>query len=111
MWVRLDDQMPDDPDIDRLSHGAFRLYIAAICFCAAHLTDGHLDAERLPRLMRQYRPQYAAELVDSGLLECDGGTYKVRSYTKYNGTREQWKEEQRKAAERKAEWRRKSGRH
>ena len=35
MWVKLNDQAPNDPDIDALSDGAFRLWITAICYCQA----------------------------------------------------------------------------
>ena len=106
MWAKLDDSMPDDPDVDRLSHGAFRLYVSGICHCAKHLTDGLIDQDRVARLIPAYRPAFAAELVAAGLWTPvpDGG-YLVRSYLKYNPARDWWQEERRKAAERKAKWR------
>ena len=42
MWVKLNDQAPNDPDIDALSDGAFRLWVTAICYCQAQLTDGYV---------------------------------------------------------------------
>lgn len=105
MWVKFDDSMPDDPDVDRLTHGAFRLYVAAICYAQKHLTDGFVDADRVTRLMRQYRPTYLTELVTVGLFSDslpDG--YTIRNFTKWNKTRAHWKREKEKAAQRKAKW-------
>lgn len=112
MWAKLDDSMPDDPDVDRLSDGAFRLYVSGICHCAKHLTDGLIDAGRVPRLMPRYKSSYADELVTAGLWQQvpDGG-FVVRSYAKYNKSRDWWREEKRKAAERKAAWREANGRN
>lgn len=109
MWVKLDDSMPDDPDVDRLSDGAFRLYVSGICHCAKHLTDGLIDAERVPRLIRKFRPTYAAELVAAGLWQVvpDGG-YVVRSYTKYNRSRDWWTKKREADAKRLADWRAKN---
>lgn len=109
MWVKFDDSMPEDPDIDRLSHGAFRLYVSAICFCQKHLTDGFIDADKTTRLMRQYRPAYLAELVAAGLFEDSlPGGYRIRNFAKWNKTRSHWRREQEKAAERKAKWKEKN---
>jgi ribonuclease HI len=111
MWVKFDDSLPENPDVDRLSHGAFRLYVSSICYCQKHLTDGAIDAGRVPLLIRSYRASYATELTACGLwVETESG-YEVHNFTKWNKTRDYWKEEQRKAAERKAEWRAQSGRH
>lgn len=106
MWAKIDDSMPDDPDVDRLSDGAFRLYVSGICYCAKHLTDGLIDQDRAPRLMRRFKPSYASELVTAQLWEVvpDGG-YLVRSYTKYNKSRDWWKKKRADDAQRLAEWR------
>ncbi len=105
MWVKLDDAMPDDPDVDSLSDGAFRLYVAGICYCGRYLTDGYIDADRIPRLVRRYRAAYVTELLNRGLwLDHLPGGYIVRNFTKWNKTREHWKKEAEKAAVRKATW-------
>ena len=112
MWAKLDDSMPDDPDVDRLSHGAFRLYVSGICHCAKHLTDGLIDQDRVARLIPAYRPAFAAELVAGGLwLPVPDGGYVVRSYLKYNPSAASRREAMRKTAERKSEWRARSGRN
>lgn len=111
MWVKFDDSMPEDPAVDRLSHGAFRLYVSAICYAQKHLTDGHVDAERVPRLMRRYRTGFADELVAAGLWQPDANGYAVRNFAKWNKTRDYWKAEQAAATARKAAWRRETGRN
>lgn len=105
MWVRLDDKMPDDPDIDVLSDGAFRLYVASMCFCAKYLTDGYVAADRVTRLLPRFRPSYVAELVTHGLwLDDLPGGYTLRSYVKYNGSRADWERRKAEAQARKDKW-------
>jgi len=105
MWVRLNDGMPDDPAVDALSDGAFRLFVASICYCQRELTDGYVSAARVPRLVPKYRPAYVNELVGAGLwLDDLPGGYVIRSFVKWNKTREHWRHEAEKAAKRKAEW-------
>ena len=108
MWVKFDDQMPDDPDVDRLSHGAFRLYVSAICYSQRYLTDGFVARARVPRLVPGFEKSYIGELVAVGLFSDqlpDG--YVIRNFEKWNKTRAHWKGEQEKAAERKARYKEK----
>lgn len=111
MWVKLSDRMPHDPDIDRLSHGAFRLLIACWCYCSEHLTDGFVPDDRIPRFMPGFKPSFLAELcrVPSGrtepLLARTSGGYLVRNWSKYNHSREWWDDKRAKDAARLAEWR------
>ena len=58
----------EDPDIDGLSQGAFRLLVGALCYSIQHDTDWFIPATSLRRIMPRYRAQYAAELVDAGLF-------------------------------------------
>lgn len=67
VWASLDDGFCDHPKVEALSDAAFRLHVAAICYCARLLTDGHVSLERVPRLVRRYRPKLLAELVDGGV--------------------------------------------
>lgn len=39
-WVRVEVSFPRNPKVHPLSDAAFRLHVAALCWCAEHLTDG-----------------------------------------------------------------------
>ena len=90
MWVKFDDSMPEDPDVDRLSHGAFRLYVSGICHAQKHLTDGFVDRDKATRLMRSFRGIYIDELVRVGLWDDIPGGYVIRNFSKFNRTRDYW---------------------
>lgn len=111
MWVKLSDRMPDDPDVDRLSHGAFRLLIAAWCYCARHESDGVVPTGQLPRLIPGYKTSFLSELGQitgnntTPLLARTTGGYLVRNWTKYNHSKAWWNEKRTKDADRLAQWR------
>ncbi len=107
MWVKFDDQTPNDPDVDRLSDGAFRLWFAAICYSQSELTDGYVEAIRVRRLTPNYKASHLRELVDSGMFIPAGEGYVVRNFAKWNKTGEYWKAKRKADAERLAEWRQK----
>ena len=54
-YLNSDDAMPENEKVDVLSDGAFRLYVAAMHYCARHLTDGAVPAARLPRLVPRFK--------------------------------------------------------
>lgn len=113
MWVKLDDQMPNDPEVDGLSDGAFRLYVTAICYCQAELTDGYITTAKLRRIVPNYKPAYLRELSklsdhpDGPLLAPVDEGYMIRNFTKYNQTRDHWRRKRAADAARMAEWREK----
>lgn len=93
-WVNLDDKMPDHPKISRLSDASFRLHIAGVCYCNRHLSDGLIDAEEVPRLVRRFKPAALAELVDGGLwvrLEVGKSVavYAIHDFLDWNDPREE----------------------
>ena len=111
MWVKIDDQMPNDPEIDELSDGAFRLYVSALCYCQAELTDGYITASKLKRLVPNYKPSQLRELTGPTLhpegpifAPIDDG-YIIRNFTKYNKTRAHWEKRRADDAKRMADWR------
>lgn len=111
MWVKIDDQMPNDPEIDELSDGAFRLYISALCYSQAELTDGYVPDSRMRRLTPNYRPSHLKELTAPSdnpegpiMLPVDDG-YSIRNFAKYNKTRAYWLRKRKDDAKRLAEWR------
>lgn len=67
-WVRADDQFPVNRKVRPLSDRAFRLYVSALCWCNANLTDGVIKTRELMYVSDVSSPrQYADELVDAGL--------------------------------------------
>lgn len=115
MWVRFHDSTPDDPDLDRLSDGAFRVYFASICYSQRNQTDGVITANQAARSVPKCRPAYLKELTanpfdhEDGPLfrESSSGVYVIRNFAKYQGTSQGWAAKKQADAERQAEWRRK----
>lgn len=117
-YLNSDDGMPDNPKVDGLSDGAFRLYVSAMHYCARELTNGIVPAHRLPRLTPRYRPAHLRELLDARLAHeggtgCDTatcvkgepGAYVVHDFLEWNRSREWWERKRRRTAERVAKWR------
>jgi hypothetical protein len=105
VWVKLDDGLPDNPKVEELSDGAFRLYVSALCHAQRHLTDGHIKDSRVNRLIPRFKPAYIAELVDAQLWEPNGTGYLIHDFAAWNKTRTYWEGRRADDARRKAEWR------
>jgi hypothetical protein len=87
-FLYLDDNFADHPKVDGLSHGAFRLHVAALLYAARQLTDGKVPAEKVPRLMPGYRVRYLEELVERRLWLPDASTgYTIHDYLDWNKPR------------------------
>jgi hypothetical protein len=89
-WGRIDDGFDDDPDLDKMSCEAISLFWCAISWCSRNLTDGFVPEGRVTKLPGGTRE--AVEQLTSGdkpwWLEVQGG-YQIRSYLKFNPSREQ----------------------
>ena len=117
MWVRFHDGMPDDPDVDRLSDGAFRVYVAAVCYAQRIQSDGTLTRSQLTRTVPKFRPAHLTELTSNPLDHPDGpllheatpGTYRIRNFTRDQKTSDHWTKRREADAARMAEWRRSNG--
>lgn len=105
MWVKLDDGLPDNPKVEELSDGAFRLYVSGLCHAQRHLTDGLIKSSRVNRLIPRYKPSYVDELVGAQLWEMNGTGYLIHDFAAWNKTREHWEKRRAGDAQRKAEWR------
>jgi hypothetical protein len=108
-WVKLDDAFTDHPKLAPLSNRAFRLHVAALCYCARHLTDGYLSAAQARALDRANVAADRAssngrghahgslpassvvegQLRDAGLWEADGDGWRIHDYLRYNPSRRQ----------------------
>lgn len=109
MWVKLDDQAPNDPDIDDLSDGAFRLWISGICYCQAEMTDGFVSSAKARRLTPHYKASHLRELVGSGIFIEAAEGYLIRNFAKWNKTASYWRTKRETDAKRLAEWRARNG--
>jgi hypothetical protein len=82
--------MPGHPKVIGLSDGAFRLYVAGLCYSARHLTDGVIPVSQVPILTPAYRKTHLAELTDRALWApiADGKWYEIHDYLDWNFSRE-----------------------
>ena len=104
-WVTFDDGFPDHRKVSALSDSAFRLHVAGICHCNKHLSDGLVDAEDVPRLVRRFRRQALNELVERGLwvevgTEAGVAAYSIHDFLDWNLSREKVLARREKAASR-----------
>lgn len=82
-WVRFDDNTSEDPRIDHLSDGAFRLWFNAITYSARNLTDGFVPTSRVPRLTPHYKAAHLNQLVEAGLFHKELDGIRVHKYLDY----------------------------
>lgn len=83
-WVRLDDGFPMHPKVFGLTDGAFRAYVAGLCYASQFLTDGWI-----PAIAVAHSKRAAAELVTVGLwVPDDTGTgFHIHDYLAYQSSR------------------------
>ena len=86
MWVKLDDDVFENPKTGPLSKGAKLLYLAGLTYCAKRLTDGKIDARgvRVVRARAEAGTKVVAELEASGRWEKNGSGYNVHDWLEYN---------------------------
>ncbi|MCF6467359.1 hypothetical protein FAF44_02880 [Nonomuraea sp. MG754425] len=83
-WVRVDDQFPVNRKVRPLSDRAFRLYVSALCWCNANLTDGVIGARELMYVSDVSSPRrYADELVNAGLWSKTNDGWQIHDYLEY----------------------------
>lgn len=89
-WLKVDDNFPEHERIIGLPGPAAKwLHVVALCHCAKHLTDGHIEPFRLkvicavaevPRVAFQIK-----QLVQAGLWIDNGdGSFQLRDFLDYN---------------------------
>lgn len=87
-WLRIDSGFTTHPKVAPLSDVAFRLHVTALCFCCAHLTDGHIPAG-LPRTWPATARGAAlrraiGELVTAGLWEPEENGWNIHDFLDWN---------------------------
>src|SRR5690606_30230650 len=107
-WVYLDDQFPDHPKVALAGGDAGCLFICALAYAKRHATEGVIPTAQVPRLSDRKAPtKLARRLVEVGLWEEDGDTYRIHDYHEWNRPGENRKAAARKAAQ--ARWRNSQG--
>ncbi|SDL74192.1 hypothetical protein SAMN05421874_12859 [Nonomuraea maritima] len=92
-WVRLDDPFPTHRKVRHLSDQAFRLYVSALCWCNANLSDGQIPERELKFVSDVRAPKrYASELVSVGLWEETDSGWCVHDYLEYQPSAEKIRE-------------------
>jgi hypothetical protein len=88
-WLKMTDEFDDDVSLETMSAAAVALFLCGSTYCARKLTDGFISTDRAQRL-----PFSSPEAI---LMLCAGekpwwvkveGGYQIRSYLKYNPTKE-----------------------
>lgn len=108
-WVRLDDQFLEHPRVVAAGRDARDLYLAGLCYCSRHLTDGLIPAPVLRRLAADAEiddgEASAARLVRVGLWTATEDGWTVHDYLDYQPSRDQMETARRQTADRVAAWR------
>lgn len=105
-WLRIEDTFVENEKISGLRDRTFRVHVAALCFCARNLTDGHLSAKSLKILAVVLEfpiKRQTQELIEAGLWKPCGDGVVINDYLDYNPDAETVKKlrEERRSAGRK----------
>lgn len=103
-WVKLDDQFASHPKAIAAGPEPMWLYVAGLCWCAQHLTDGRIPKAAVPMLAAVKRNS-AATLVRVGLWIDQGDEYEVNDYLDFQPSRDSVESRRDKDRDRQREWR------
>lgn len=102
-WVKLDDGFFDHPKALAAGPLGIAMFVAGLCYCSRHLTDGFIPAEAVPRLISLPPKQSArvsSDLVRAGLWRTCPGGFIVHDYLEYQPSRAQVNAERQAARKR-----------
>lgn len=85
-WVKLDDNLPFNPKVRRVSVAARWSYVASICYAGNSCTDGYVPCGALALVDGTQR--IATELVAAGLWEKAPDGWHIHDYLKHNRSKE-----------------------
>ena len=111
-WVRIDDGFATHPKVVEAGPMAMALDIAAMCYCATHLTDGFIPITAVKTLGNfphgQGLEKIVTSLISTGLWEVtpEKNGYLVHDYLEYNPSKLQIKNEREANAKRQSRYKR-----
>jgi len=108
-WAKIDDQFFMHPKVIAAGRDARDLYLAALTYAGAQLTDGFIPDGALPLVgaMAQVPevPACVERLVEVGLWEPTDGGHMIHDYLEYNPDGAEVKAKRKANAKRQADWR------
>lgn len=107
-WVKLDDQFAFHPKAASAGPEAMWLYVAGLCWCSQHLTDGRIPKATVPILAAVKRTT-AAKLVEVGLWDDHGDAYEVHDYLEFQPSKAKVEADREAARKRQENFRRGHG--
>jgi len=83
-WAKVDDQLHGDPRAAVAGIEAMGLYVLALSYMGAYLTDGEIGLPQVKRLVGRRAPHLAARLVAAGFWDAKGvDTWGLISWDNY----------------------------
>ena len=89
-WVRLDDGFFSNPKAVAAGKDGRALFLAACCWSASNLTDGHIPEATIRMLAAQadVRPITTQRLEEVGLWHRNGDGWIINDFLSYNKSKE-----------------------
>jgi hypothetical protein len=102
VWVKLDDGFVRHPRMVAAGLHGRALFIAGLCYCGAHLTDGRIPKAAIPMLVAEAGVKAATwrTLIDVGSWIDHGDHIEVHDFLVYNPSRDKVLGEREAGAER-----------
>ncbi|MBK9497076.1 MAG: hypothetical protein IPO08_21695 [Xanthomonadales bacterium] len=101
-YAQIDVDALDHWKVGGLSAEAFRTWVAGLCYCQKHLTDGLLVHRAVKMLRAKTTAPVIAELLDAGLWHEGPAGYVVHDFTTWNRTRAEVESQREKWRKKKA---------
>lgn len=106
-WVRLDCGFFRHHKAVRAGKDGRALFLAALCYCGDHLTDGHVPKAviRILASEAEVKPGVAKAVTDAGLWAEEGDHYVIRDYLSFGNSsrtaveseRDRWRDSKRRS--------------
>lgn len=89
-WVKIDDGLPTHRKAKGVGLDGIGMFVAMLCYCAKHLTDGRIPKEDIAIVWPWNQPralELADLMVNVGLMEDHGSAWVIRDYLDYQPSR------------------------